>query len=106
MGKRDATQRALRDIMAKNKQTQSREDVTALLVGKLAEIVYDNPGIREIGMEIASDRDRAYGAMMGLMGLVVQYAERSGGLVALCEYLTTKAYDTDGTLPGLSEARW
>lgn len=107
MGKRDTTQRAIYDIMAKSKVAQSRDDVNALCVAKLAQIVFQaEASMQEVGMEIASDRDRAYGAMMGLLGLVVQYAERSGSFVALCNYLTSQQHKQGETLPGLSEAKW
>lgn len=109
MGRRDGTQRAIRDIMARSKQVKSREDVTAMMVGKLAhitEIDHDGRAIREIGMEIADDRDRAYGCMMGLVSLVVQYSERSGGLVALCNYLTAQLEDRDNAGLDLMETRW
>lgn len=106
MGKRDRTQRAIYDIMARSKQAKSREDINALCVAKLAQICFDNEdGIRNIGMDIAEDRERAYGAMMGLLGLIVQYAERSGSFVALCNYLTSQAGE-DHMVPGLSEAKW
>jgi hypothetical protein len=107
MGKRDSTQRALYDIMAKSKVQQSRDDINALCVAKLSQICFNNDaGIQEVGMEIGSDRDRAYGAMMGLLGLIVQYAERSGGFIALCNYLTDQQGKIGETLPGLSEAKW
>ena len=107
MGRRHDSQTVIRDIMVKNKQVKSREDVTALMVAKLAHITMDNErAMRDIAMEIAEDRDRAYGAMMGLVSLVVQYSERSGGLIALCQYLTSRMYDNDSAGIPMMETKW
>lgn len=106
MGHKETAQEAVNAIIYKNKSQVSHDDVTALMVAKLGDIYFDaSKPVAEIGWMIAEEPDRAYGAIMGLLSLVLQLSVRSGGMqryIEICNFLTEeRAKEHAGGLAGL-----
>jgi hypothetical protein len=83
---------------------EAREDTTALLLCKLTQIVQENDRpLRMLMDEIAHDPARSEQVIHSLIGLVVQYSEKSAGFVPLCTYLS-ESIGRDSPMPGMAEA--
>ncbi len=95
---------ALQVMSTRSRLQEAREDTTCLLLCKLEQIVRDNElALRTFAEELAHDPKRAEQVMHSLLGLIVQYAERSGGFLALCSYLASNIGE-DSPMPGMAEA--
>ena len=77
-------------LMLRNltKAQVAREDCTALCLAKMVAIAEDKTrAYFQLVDEICTTKERAQGVIHSLMGLVVQYAEGSGGFLRLCSHL-------------------
>lgn len=83
---------------------EARADTTCLLLCKLTSIVENNERpIQTFMEELAHDPQRSEQVMHSLLGLIVQYAERSGGFLALVNYLSSQINE-ESPMPGMAEA--
>lgn len=102
MGKSYDSQRAIHLISQRSRVQEAREDTTALLLCKLTHIVQDNGRpLQQLMDEIAHDPRRAEQVIHSLVGLVVQYSEKAGGFLPLCNYLVNVLPQEQ--MPGLAE---
>jgi hypothetical protein len=101
-------QAALQILSKRSRIQEAREDTTAILLCKLTQIVQENDRpLLQLMDEIAHDPRRAEQVIHSLIGLVVQYSEKSAGFLPLCEYLSSSIAH-DSPMPGMAESdrRW
>jgi hypothetical protein len=107
-GKKYDAQQALQILSRRTRIQEAREDTTAILLCKLTQIVQENDRPLLMLMdEISHDPKRAEQVIHSLIGLVVQYSEKSAGFLPLCTYLS-ESIGHDSPMPGMSESdrRW
>lgn len=98
------TAQALQILGRRTRIQEAREDTTAILLCKLTQIVQDNDRpLLMLMEEISHDPKRSEQVIHSLIGLVVQYSEKSAGFLPLCSYLS-ESISRESPMPGMAES--